>query len=210
MSRTLNKHCPPRGQLKNNMKLVDYINSLIENGTWSKLSSEAQSILLLIHARYKGEPLKLSYRVIQESTGVSKSIVKSKLLELVDAGLIEIDPKTKAIKPTVDVSDEGLPIPPGDPDQDSGEYIDLLEWVREWVATPWGAALGGAVLYYLIKLWLEYIKEQQKASDPFHDWPTFVAEASTVDYGLTSTLRLLDSSKLEAQEFQKFFEDSHE
>jgi len=165
------------------MNVIEYINGLIEKGTWSDLSSESQSIFLLIIARYKGEPIKLSYREIQTATGVSKSVVKSKLTELVEAGLIVIDPDTNAIKPTAELSDEGLPTPPEgeEPDQ---EYLDLLEWVREFVASPWGAVLGGAVLYYLIKLWLEYIESQQKANDPFRDWPTFIAEASTNDFGL--------------------------
>tara|TARA_E500000331_G_C17272891_1_gene720231 strand:+ start:19340 stop:19930 length:591 start_codon:yes stop_codon:yes gene_type:complete len=165
------------------MNVIEYINGLIEKGNWSDLSSESQSIFLLIIARYKGEPIKLSYREIQTATGVSKSVVKSKLTELVEAGLIVIDPDTNAIKPTAELSDEGLPTPPEgeEPDQ---EYLDLLEWVREFVASPWGAVLGGAVLYYLIKLWLEYIESQQKANDPFRDWPTFIAEASTNDFGL--------------------------
>jgi len=184
--------------------LVEYINGLIQDGTWSSLSSEAQSIFLLIHAKYKGDPIKLSYRSIQESTGVSKSIVKAKLQELADAGLIHIDPDTRAIKPTAELSDEGLPIPPEDPEQDSGEYVDLLRWVKEWMSTPWGAALGGAVLFYLIKLWLEYIESQQAAKDPFHDWPSFVAQANTQDYGFESLLKVAENPmKMTPQELSK-------
>lgn len=153
------------------MTITEYIHSLIEDGTWSKLSTESQSIFLLIHAKYKGEPIKLSYRVIQEATGVSKSIVKAKLAELVEHGLIEIDPDSKKIKPTVELSNEGLPVPPDDPEQDSGEYVDLLKWVKEWVATPWGEALGGIVLFYLIKLWMEYIK----SSNSLQNTTSFVA-----------------------------------
>lgn len=161
------------------MTITEYIHSLIEDGTWSKLSTESQSIFLLIHAKYKGEPIKLSYRVIQEATGVSKSIVKAKLAELVEHGLIEIGPDSKKITPTVELSNEGLPVPPDDPEQDSGEYVDLLEWVREWVATPWGQALGGIVLFYLIKLWMEYIESQV-----FETQGNFIAIQVTTSFGL--------------------------
>ena len=174
------------------MNVIEYINGLIEKGIWSDLSSESQSIFLLIIARYKGEPIKLSYREIQTATGVSKSVVKSKLAELVEAGLIVIDPDTNAIKPTAELSDEGLPTPPEGEEADQ-EYLDLLEWVREFVASPWGAVLGGAVLYYLIKLWLEYIESQQKANDPFHDWPTFIAEFSIDDYGFKNIEEIAES-----------------
>ena len=70
------------------MPITKYIECLISNGTWSQLTTEAQSILLLILAKYKDQPVRLSYREIQEATGVSKSIVKDRLEELTQAGLI--------------------------------------------------------------------------------------------------------------------------
>lgn len=164
------------------MTLVEYINGLIQDGTWSSLSSEAQSIFLLIHAKYKGDPIKLSYRSIQESTGVSKSIVKGKLQELADAGLIHIDPVSKRIKPTEDLSNDGLPVPPDNPEQDNGEYVDLLAWVKQWVDSPWGEALGGIVLFYLIKLWLDYIKTQNSNSSTLQNHPNFIVEVSTHEF----------------------------
>jgi|GEM_PF-2020206 len=144
------------------MPITKYIESLIEDGTWSQLTSEAQSILLLILAKYKGEPIHLSYREIQESTGVSKSIVKNRIEELTQAGLINKEGNGYVPTAELDNSGSGLPIPPSNPEEDSGEYTDLMEWVEEYIIdNPLGALLGGVLLYYLIKLWMEYIRSKQ-------------------------------------------------
>ena len=178
------------------MPITKYIESLITNGTWSKLTTEAQSILLLILAKYKGEPIHLSYREIQEATGVSKSIVKDRLTELTQAGLIRKAGRGYVPTAELDNSGSGLPLPPTNPEEDSGEYTDLLEWVEEYIIdNPLGALLGGALLYYLIRLWMEYIRSKQNV-ERLTNQSTFITQAMTGDYGFTKLNRSLRNLKL--------------
>lgn len=177
------------------MPIHKYIEILIANGIWSKLTTEAQSILLLILAKYKGEPVPFSYREIQEATGVSKSIVKNRLGELIHFELIHKEGRGYVPTANLDNSGSGLPLPPSNPEEDSGEYIDLLKWVEGYIIdNPLGALLGGALLYYLIKLWLEHIRAKQE-SDPLTNHSSFITQAMTEDYGFTRinrSLRKLD------------------
>ena len=95
--------------------------------------------------------------------------------------------------PTADLANagSGLPLPPADPGDDSGEYTDLLEWVEEYIIdNPLGALLGGALLYYLIKLWMEYIRAKQD-SGLLASQTTFITQAMTADYGFTKINRSL-------------------
>jgi len=178
------------------MPITKYIESLITNGTWSKLTTEAQSILLLILAKYKGEPIHLSYREIQEATGVSKSIVKDRLTELTQAGLIRKAGRGYVPTAELDNSGSGLPLPPTNPEEDSGEYTDLLEWVEEYIIdNPLGALFGGALLYYLIKLWMEYIRSKQD-TDRFTAQSSFIAQVTTEDYGFTKLNQSLHTLRL--------------
>jgi len=167
------------------MSTIKYIETLVENGSWSRLTTGAQSILLLILAKYKGDPIHLSYREIQEATGVSKSIVKNRLEELTQAGLILKEGRGYVPTAELDNSGSGLPLPPTNPEEDSGEYTDLMEWVEEYIIdNPLGALLGGALLYYLIKLWMEYIRSKQD-TNRFTAQSSFITQATTEDYGFT-------------------------
>jgi DNA-binding Lrp family transcriptional regulator len=173
------------------MSITKYIESLIANGTWSQLTTEAQSILLLILAKYKDKPIHLSYREIQEATGVSKSIVKDRLEELTQTGLIHKEGRGYVPTADLDNSGSGLPLPPTNPEEDSGTYTDLMEWVEEYIiGNPLGALLGGALLYYLIKLWMEYIRSKQD-TDRFTAQSSFITQAMTADYGFTKINRSL-------------------
>ena len=60
-----------------------------------------------------------------------------------------------------------------------------FSWVEEYIINnPLGALLGGALLYYLIKLWLEYINSK-KDTGAFTTQSTFITQAATEDYGFT-------------------------
>lgn len=178
------------------MSITKYIESLIRDGTWSHLSTEAQSILLMILATYKGEPIRFSYREIQEATGVSKSIVKDKLEELIQFELIRKEGQGYVPTAALDNSGSGLPLPPSVPGEDTGEYTDLLEWVEEYIIdNPLGALLGGALLYYLIRLWMEYIRSKQNV-ERLTNQSTFITQAMTGDYGFTKLNRSLRNLKL--------------
>jgi DNA-binding Lrp family transcriptional regulator len=172
------------------MPITKYIETLVENGTWSKLTTEAQSILLIL-ATYKGEPIHLSYREIQEATGVSKSIVKNRLEELIQAELIRKEGKGYVPTAEINNTEPGLPLPPTNPEEDPGEYTDLMEWVEEYIiGNPLGALIGGALLYYLIKLWIEYIRTQQDVSS-LTAQSNCIVLAITKDYGFTRFKRSL-------------------
>jgi len=175
------------------MTLTDYLNQLIQDGTWSKLSSPAHSLFLYILAKSQGQPVRLSYSQISKATGISKGAIKGKLQELLNHNLILANQADSTYKPVADLdySCSPLPMPPsvdpedGDTTVPGGENTGGGLWddIQDYLTDNLEGILAGALIAYFIKLWLEYIERQQQ-NDPFADWPGFVQKGELDKYGL--------------------------
>ena len=100
------------------MNLMEYVQELIQNGTWARLSGDAHSILLYIIAKAKNQPIKLTYSAIAKDLGISVNTAKKHLKILIGENLIVHDPEAGTYKPAVEINNAGagLPLPPSDPD----------------------------------------------------------------------------------------------
>jgi hypothetical protein len=196
------------------MKVSKYLEQLVNDGTWGKMSAEGQSIFLYILVRSQGEYVKITYSQYVNATGVSKGLIKKKLDELVSFDLIVINPDTKEVKPKADIdfSDGALPLPPvGDNEVES----DLYSWVQETLSSPLGMLLGAVIVGYIIKLWLEWIS-QKEDTDPWSNFPTFIDGESVPRFGLDKLNKLSinkvgkDIAHLSPEEIHLLFQNESE
>lgn len=155
---------------------MEYVQKLMQDGTWEKLSGDAHSILLYIIAKSKNQPIKLTYSQVSKDLGISVNTAKKYIKILIEEKLIIHDPESGTYKPTQEINNtnSGLPLPPGQDVEDPKEDTDLLEWAQDFMSSGWGALFGGAVIGYIIRLWLEYLEQQN--NDPFANFPTFASQ----------------------------------
>lgn len=179
------------------MNLMEYVQKLIQNGTWGKLSGDAHSILLYIIAKARNEPIQLTYSAVAKDLGISVNTAKKHLKILIKEGLLIFDEGAKTYKPAavIDNTGVGLPMPPSDPSVPPDENVDIFEWAKEFMNSPWGALIGGAIIGYIIRLWIEYIESQNDVNDPFSDWPTFFKPDPYKHLKLNETISWLEKNK---------------
>lgn len=158
------------------MNLMEYVQELIQNGTWGKLSGDAHSIFIYIIAKSKNQPIQLSYTTVASDLGIAVNTAKKHIQILVEEGLILHDPAAGTYKPAVEIDNAGagLPLPPTIPNQEADSGTDIFKWAQEFILSPWGALIGGAVIGYIIRLWVEYLQSQQEETEPLPNLTSFV------------------------------------
>lgn len=173
------------------MNLMQYVKQLMDNGTWSRLSGDAHSILIYIIAKSNNKPVKLSFSGIAKDLDISVNTSKKHIKILIAENLIIYDKDMSTYKLTVEIINDGsgLPMPPSIPGSDSKtELTDLFQWAKIFMDSIWGKLIGGAIIAYIIRLWIDYIEASNSSDDPYDDWLSFYKESPYIDLKLDETI----------------------
>ena len=177
------------------MNLMEYVKQLMNNGTWSRLSGDAHSILIYIIAKSNNKAVKLSFSGIAKDLDISVNTTKKHIKVLIAENLILYDKEMSTYKLTVEIINDGsgLPMPPSIPGSDNEtELTDLFQWAKAFMDSTWGKLIGGAIIAYIIRLWIDYIETSNSSNDPYDDWLSFYKESPYKSLRLDDTIQWLN------------------
>jgi hypothetical protein len=146
------------------MNICSYLQELIDEKTWSGLSSSAHLVFLYLLSYCQKSHLKLKLFEMQKKTGLSETVLKKACQELSKLDLIEMDWVSKefSIHQDLDFNDFPAVLPPTDaghePSKSMVPSYKIWGKFEDEVGEEFGPVLGGALLTYYVHRWNKYLE----------------------------------------------------